>query len=370
MKNVITFLFTFALFFSSAPLLHSQCGNLYISGTIDGPLTGGLPKGVRVCANADIADLSIYGLGSANNGGGSDGQEFTFPARKVYSGDCIWVASESTQFAAFFGFAPLYTSGAMGINGDDAVELFCSGSVTDLFGDINTDGTGECWDHLDGWAANSNTAPNGGTFDCADYTFSGTNALDGESTNATADTPFPTPAQILPVTFLSFSGTLKGDMIQLSWSTLSEINNEKFEIQRTKDGKYFETIGEVKGNGDSSSKLDYTFTDERPYNGINYYRLKQIDFDGAYEYSTLIAVEKTDFTLRVYPTTTNDFIMISMTENKSFQGNIVSKVGQVVKSFNGDEKESRIDISDIPTGQYYIRISTENLVYTEKIIKI
>ena len=165
--------------------------NLVITGLYDGPLTGGTPKGIELYVLSDIADLSIYGLGSANNGGGTDGEEFTFPADAATAGDFIYVATESPNFSAFFGFAPDYTSSAMSINGDDAVELFMNGSVVDLFGDINTDGSGTSWEYLDGWAyRNDEVAPNT-TFTSSDWTFSGINALDGETTNASAATPFP-----------------------------------------------------------------------------------------------------------------------------------------------------------------------------------
>jgi len=166
--------------------------DLVITGVIDGPLSGGLPKAVELCALADIPDLSIYGVGSANNGGGTDGEEFTFPADPVSAGTFIHVASEATGFADFFGFAPAHTSGAMSINGDDAIELFMSGGVIDVFGDINVDGTGQPWDHLDGWAYRDNgTGPDGATFTIDNWSFSGPNALDGETSNGTATTPFP-----------------------------------------------------------------------------------------------------------------------------------------------------------------------------------
>lgn len=63
--------------------------NLVITGIIDGPLPGGLPKAIELYASADIADLSIYGVGSANNGGGSDGVEFSFPAAPAARGDSV-----------------------------------------------------------------------------------------------------------------------------------------------------------------------------------------------------------------------------------------------------------------------------------------
>lgn len=177
---------------------------LVIAGVIDGPLSGGTPKAVELYVTADIADLSICGVGSANNGNGSDGEEFTFPADSAMTGDFIYVATESPNFTTWFGFGPDYTDGALSINGDDAIELFCNGSVIDVFGDINVDGSGEPWEHLDGWAyRNMGTGPDGSTFVLANWSFSGPNALDGESSNGTAGTPFPTAT--LPVELQSFS---------------------------------------------------------------------------------------------------------------------------------------------------------------------
>ena len=166
--------------------------DMVITGVYDGPLSNGTPKGVELYVINDIADLSLYGVGSANNGGGSDGQEFAFPAIAATAGQYIYVASEGTQFANWFGFAPDYISGSMSINGDDAVELFYQGSVIDVFGDINTDGSGEAWEFLDGWAyRNNDTGPDGSAWNIANWAFSGINALDGESDNASATTPMP-----------------------------------------------------------------------------------------------------------------------------------------------------------------------------------
>lgn len=165
--------------------------SIIISGVIDGPLTGGIPKAIELTVLADIPDLSVYGLESANNGGGSTGVEFTLPAGSARAGDVIYIASETDGFASYFGFAPDYTSGAANINGDDAILLYENGVVTDVFGDPDTDGSGEAWDYLDGWAYRAPGSTPSATFDAADWTFSGINALDGESANATAATPFP-----------------------------------------------------------------------------------------------------------------------------------------------------------------------------------
>ncbi len=165
--------------------------DLVITGVYDGPLSGGTPKGVELYVINNIADLSEYGLGSANNGGGSDGEEFTFPAVSATAGQYIYVASDSTGFADWFGFNADYVDFAMTVNGDDAIELFHMGAAIDVFGDINLDGTGEPWEYLDGWAYSANGRSATTTFNSADWMYSGINVLDGETDNASAAVPFP-----------------------------------------------------------------------------------------------------------------------------------------------------------------------------------
>ena len=166
-------------------------GFLIITGVYDAQLVAGAgPKGVELYVVSDIADLSLYGIGGANNGGGSDGEEFTFPAVGATAGSYIYVTNTDTGFLGFFGFAADYVTGAMSINGDDAIELFENGNVIDTFGDINMDGTGTPWDYLDGWAKRaSGTGPDGVVFDIAAWSFSGIYTLEGD-TNDTCLAPF------------------------------------------------------------------------------------------------------------------------------------------------------------------------------------
>jgi len=170
----------------------SASGNMIITAVFDGPITGGLPKGLELYVLDDIPDLTLYGIGSANNGGGSDGQEFTFPAGSATAGSFLYVASEAPQFTAFFGFAPSFTGGAANVNGDDAIELFNNGSVVDTYGQIDVNGDGTPWDYTDGWAyRNNGTAAAGLAWQVGDWTYSGINVLDGETSNATAANPVP-----------------------------------------------------------------------------------------------------------------------------------------------------------------------------------
>lgn len=167
-------------------LLSAQ-NELYISAVLDAGLTGGLPKAVKLCANSTIDDLSVYGIASVNNGTGSAGQEYALVG-SMAAGDCIWIASEEVGFTEFFGCPPDYANSAMNVNGDDAIELYKDGVVVDLFGDPNLDGTGQCWEYLDGYAVRTTTVPNAGVFDitCStnEWTYSGVDALDGVMTYA------------------------------------------------------------------------------------------------------------------------------------------------------------------------------------------
>lgn len=168
--------------------------SLVITGVFDATLSGGTPKGIELYVVNDIADLSLFGISSITNGAGSSAGtvEYTFPADAVTAGTYIYLATESTNFNTFFGFDPTYTSGVVSINGDDSIELYESGQIIDTFGDVDTDGTGEAWDYLDGWAyRKGGTGPEGTTFTVTNWTYSGADALDGEATNAAATTPFP-----------------------------------------------------------------------------------------------------------------------------------------------------------------------------------
>jgi hypothetical protein len=94
---------------------------------------------------------------------------------------------------------------------------------------------------------------------------------------------------ILPIDLLSFVSVIKPDRIFLNWTTGSEINNDYFTLERSRDLYGWEVLGFVEGAGNSSVPIDYSFSDLRPLDGLAYYRLKQTDFDGAFKYYGPIA---------------------------------------------------------------------------------
>lgn len=176
---------------NDAPLTNA----LVITGVFDTQPAGAGVKGVELKAVQDIPNLGIFGLGSANNGGGSGGVETAFPAISIDSGECVYVVDDSLAFIAFFGFSPTVSGDAANINGDDAIELFENAVPIDVFGEINVDGTGQPWEYLDGWAYRlSGTGPDGTVFLLANWKFSGIDAFDNVPNNASAPTPFPTCA--------------------------------------------------------------------------------------------------------------------------------------------------------------------------------
>ena len=164
---------------------------LIITGIIDGPLSGGVPKAIELYATADIADLSAYGLARVGNGGGSSGEASYALTGSASAGDYLYAASEADGFTSFFGFAPTFSDAPIFVNGDDAIELYLGGTRVDVVGDPEQDGTGQPWEYSDGWAYRMDGTGPSATFDVTEWTYSGPDALDGETTNASASNPFP-----------------------------------------------------------------------------------------------------------------------------------------------------------------------------------
>lgn len=106
---------------------------------------------------------------------------------------------------------------------------------------------------------------------------------------------FSHPVSHTKIVLEYFKGTnLQENEVVLKWATKSERNNDYFSIERSEDGKIFETIKQINGAGNSNKKLYYDFTDYYPARGTNYYRLKQTDYDGKFEYSKVIIITVQD----------------------------------------------------------------------------
>ena len=166
----------------------------------------------------------------------------------------------------------------------------------------------------------------------------------------------------LPITLLSFDASCKNYNPVLSWKTASEINNDYFTIERSPDAKYFYSIGHVKGAGNSTHNVYYTFVDNDNINNTYYYRLKQTDFDGNYNYSKLISANCSDqnSSISMYPTPNDGiFKIIQAGDTKKLTITILNVIGQTILKRSTSKNITAIDISNNPDGMYYVLIATE-----------
>jgi hypothetical protein len=167
---------------------------------------------------------------------------------------------------------------------------------------------------------------------------------------------------VLPIELTSFEGKNNGNQNQLTWATASETQNNGFDIERSTDGSRFEKIGFVAGNGTTSQTQRYTFNDDKSPNGIAYYRLKQLDYDGRFEYSKIVAIaQKGDNAVSVFPNPSNGVFTLSGLENiEDEQISIVNSIGQNIAITV--QNDGQMDLSAYPSGVYYLRIASSGQV--------
>ncbi len=177
----------------------------------------------------------------------------------------------------------------------------------------------------------------------------------GDGTMTNSNTQISVSCSILPISLLSFKGRSNGNENFLYWSTASEVNNKAFEVERSENGFDFVKIGTILGAGNSQAVIDYKLIDRNQSSIINYYRLKQIDFDGMFTYSDVISIfSKGDKTLTIGPNpATNQVFINGDFEPISFR--LINNIG--IKLVEGIVKKNEaIDISFLPSGVYYLDI--------------
>ncbi|MFM2267422.1 MAG: hypothetical protein RL757_863 [Bacteroidota bacterium] len=162
----------------------------------------------------------------------------------------------------------------------------------------------------------------------------------------------------LPVDLLTFKGAFKDNKTVLNWQTASERNNQGFTVERSANGQNFAPIGEVKGVGNSTAVQNYTFVDENPINGVNYYRLRQRDLDGKTDYSKVITVlANQSGAVFVKNTVADDYLDISVREDKTTAINVFNVAGQVVLAEKAQGSQ-RLYVGNLAAGVYFIRTET------------
>lgn len=187
---------------------------------------------------------------------------------------------------------------------------------------------------------------------------------------------------VMPIELLSFNAAIEGSDVIVDWTTSMELNNDFFTIERSRDGKEYEIVGTVDGAGNSNDALSYTYTDRNPVPGKSYYRLKQTDFDGQFEYFSPVLVNNTtavaeSLTMSVYPNPSMNQVMTVTIEGMAsgqearvvmmdLQGNAVFR--QDVRNDGFGPAAVEIDPSGISAGNYLVMVSTPENKYTKQVI--
>ncbi|MGC3944990.1 MAG: PA14 domain-containing protein [Chryseolinea sp.] len=177
----------------------------------------------------------------------------------------------------------------------------------------------------------------------------------------------------LPVTWSFLDGYHSEGNNVVEWRTASEKNNSGFEVQRSLNGTAFESIGFVPGNGTTVVPQSYKFIDNSPGIGWNYYRLKQIDFDNAFDYSKVIPVySESERKPGIYPNPASSSLFISHGGSHLVSDAYLLSAQTGVKiPLTRDEKQpSRYPLDGIPSGSYVVMFTLDGIRYTEKVIVI
>ena len=187
--------------------------------------------------------------------------------------------------------------------------------------------------------------------------------LTGFSDFATVQSQTP-----LPIKLLSFDAKPNNAGVLCNWVTATETNNDHFDIERSKDGYEFRKIGEMKGFGAGTSvhEMEYNYQDDDACSGTIYYRLKQVDIDGKYTFSNIVAVNCTNELLNISPNPAVNELKLNFFEAQSGDVTIhvTDIIGQIliVKTYGANKgyNDRTLDISSLASGVYYLKVINKN----------
>jgi hypothetical protein len=225
-----------------------------------------------------------------------------------------------------------------------------------------------------------------------DTLYSASNSVNGDGINSNLDTwnfgaKFPITVQdVVPVELTSFTASISNNAVSLKWITATELNNSGFQIERSEKlearSEEWENIGFVTGNGTTSESHSYSFIDENILSGKYSYRLKQVDYDGIYAYSSIVEVVNNgvvnNFELEQnYPNPFNPTTKISWQSQLDAQTSlkIYDLLGNEVATLLDEYKPAGIykvefNASDLPSGIYFYKMQANAFTKTKKLILI
>lgn len=180
---------------------------------------------------------------------------------------------------------------------------------------------------------------------------------------------YPCPVvSILPIELLFFDAKCKNNKVDISWATASEKNNDFFTLERSQDGLKWNVIQLIDGSGNSNETLNYTFTDNDPLLETSFYRLKQTDYDGNFEFSDIISRKCKNNNLpsiNIYPNPNNgNFLIEGLEKNTTLK--IFNRFGEKIKEQYINFEKEDISINNLPRGIYIVQLQLEEKIITRK----
>ena len=224
-------------------------------------------------------------------------------------------------------------------------------------------------------ASNADGATWGTSIDAADALVTNSDITFSTGNGITSFSQFTISREIiLPVEILNLKAQNQGKTNLLTWQTTSEKENEGFDIEKSADGKIFEKIGFVKGNGTTTQKQTYSFTDNNPLS-ISYYRLHQMDFGGKETYSNIVSVVmNTKMNVKAFPNPTNSLLNVQF-DSETEQNTDIELIDNLGRSVYSYKLTARIGNNHLffgtqqfPAGIYRLRIKQNASTIVEQIV--
>jgi len=172
----------------------------------------------------------------------------------------------------------------------------------------------------------------------------------------------------LPIELTEMGVKQDADIAMIYWTTYTEINNDFFVVERSKDGQLWEEIGRIKGAGNSGVPINYSYPDFNPYNGISYYRLNQVDFDGTNTiYGPVVFINNCDsVNIIIYPNPSKGVFNLSISADAFVE--IISIDGELIMNKSLSAGTFMFDLKAYRRGIYFVRIITKKGVFVKRIM--
>ncbi len=300
--------------------------------------------------NRDVATLAVYRNISTTG-------TITLAARL----DFATPAGTMTHYGVAFG----------DLNGDGRPDIAVGNytkNITSIFFNTSVPGTISLASRID--------KPSGVSFDVGIDDFDGDSRPDIVVTNSGSTVSVLTNICTLiplPVQLIYFNGKQEGNHVILKWATASEINNEYFEIEKSDNAIDFKKAGIVKGNGSNSPISNYSFADDFPFYGINYYRLKQVNYNGESIYSEVIAVNcaSKNQPIRISPADDPGVYILHFAEKKSGIIKVSDISGRMLEQviFENSGSELQLDLRKYSNGLFFVSVLNGNELQSFKVYK-